>query len=137
MLEALSSHAMSSSNGTDLLGLAERRLAWLEKRQSVLAGNVANADTPGYVAKDVSPFQGVLQNQMAVTLAQTEPGHLSGKNGTAHAAATGGNISISGNEVKLEDQLEKVADTNDQQRLATTLYSRYTSMISTVLGSGS
>lgn len=137
MLEALSSHAMSSSNGTDLLGLAERRLTWLEKRQSVLAGNVANADTPGYVAKDVSPFQGVLQNQMAVTLAQTEPGHFSGKNGTAHAAATGGNISISGNEVKLEDQLEKVADTNDQQRLATTLYSRYTSMISTVLGSGS
>lgn len=137
MLEALSSHAMSSSNGTDLLGLAERRLTWLEKRQSVLAGNVANADTPGYVAKDVSPFQGVLQNQMAVTLAQTEPGHLSGKNGTAHAAATGGNISISGNEVKLEDQLEKVADTNDQQRLATTLYSRYTSMISTALGSGS
>ncbi|BBC78972.1 flagellar basal body rod protein FlgB [Acetobacter orientalis] len=137
MLEALSSHAMSSSNGTDLLGLAERRLTWLEKRQSVLAGNVANADTPGYVAKDVSPFQGVLQNQMAVTLAQTEPGHLSGNNGTAHAAATGGNISISGNEVKLEDQLEKVADTNDQQRLATTLYSRYTSMISTVLGSGS
>lgn len=137
MLEALSSHAMSSSNGTDLLGLAERRLTWLEKRQSVLAGNVANADTPGYVAKDVSPFQGVLQNQMAVTLVQTEPGHLSGKNGTAHAAATGGNISISGNEVKLEDQLEKVADTNDQQRLATTLYSRYTSMISTVLGSGS
>lgn len=137
MLEALSSHAMSSSNGTDLLGLAERRLTWLEKRQSVLAGNVANADTPGYVAKDVSPFQGVLQNQMAVTLAQTEPGHLSGKNGTAHATATGGNISISGNEVKLEDQLEKVADTNDQQRLATTLYSRYTSMISTVLGSGS
>ncbi|WP_094755451.1 flagellar basal body rod protein FlgB [Acetobacter orientalis] len=137
MLEALSSHAMSSSNGTDLLGLAERRLTWLEKRQSVLAGNVANADTPGYVAKDVSPFQGVLQNQMAVTLAQTEPGHLSGNNGTAHAGATGGNISISGNEVKLEDQLEKVADTNDQQRLATTLYSRYTSMISTVLGSGS
>ncbi|OUJ16628.1 flagellar basal-body rod protein FlgB [Acetobacter orientalis] len=128
---------MSSSNGTDLLGLAERRLTWLEKRQSVLAGNVANADTPGYVAKDVSPFQGVLQNQMAVTLAQTEPGHLSGNNGTAHAAATGGNISISGNEVKLEGQLEKVADTNDQQRLATTLYSRYTSMISTVLGSGS
>ncbi|MDN6042205.1 MAG: flagellar basal body protein, partial [Acetobacter sp.] len=79
---------MSSSNGTDLLGLAERRLTWLEKRQSVLAGNVANADTPGYVAKDVSPFQGVLQNQMAVTLAQTEPGHLSGNNGTAHAAAT-------------------------------------------------
>lgn len=137
MLETLSSHAMSSSNGTDLLGLAERRLSWLEKRQSVLAGNVANADTPNYVAKDVSPFQGVLQNQMSMTLAQTEPGHLPGKGGRAHAATTGGSVSIAGNEVKLEDQLEKVADTNDQQRLATTLYSRYTSMISTVLGSSS
>lgn len=137
MLEALSGNALSSANGTNLLGLAERRLQWLEKRQSVLAGNVANADTPGYVAKDVSPFQGVLQNHMALTLAQTEPGHLAGNGGSGRAAATGGSVSIAGNEVKLEDQLEKVADTNDQQRLATTLYSRYTSMISTALGSNS
>ena len=30
------------------LALAERRLAWLDARQRVLAQNIANADTPGY-----------------------------------------------------------------------------------------
>ncbi|GBQ80011.1 flagellar basal-body rod protein FlgB [Gluconacetobacter johannae DSM 13595] len=135
MLEALSSsQAASAQGGTDLLGLADRRLKWLESRESMLAGNVANANTPGYVPKDVSPFQGVLQTQMTMTLAQTEPGHMSGQGGSARADRVGGAQSPDGNEVSLEDQLEKVADTNDQQRFATTVYSHYVSMFTTVLG---
>ena len=134
MLEALASHASSAGNGTDLLGLAERRLKWLEGRQSVLAGNVANADTPNYVAKDVAPFQGVLESQMAVVLAETEPGHMAGMGGSTRANPSGGSTSVDGNRVQIEDELEKVADTNDQQRLATTLYSRYMSMYSVTLG---
>ena len=135
MLEAMSSQAMSAHHGTDVLGLAERRLNWLQARESVLAGNVANANTPGYVAKDVSPFVGVLQNQMAMTLAQTEPGHMAGRNETARTNRSGVGTSRDGNEVRLEDELEKVADTNDQQRLVTTAYTAYIAMYSAVLGS--
>jgi flagellar basal-body rod protein FlgB len=32
----------------DLFNLAEQRLAWADRRQAVLAQNVANANTPGY-----------------------------------------------------------------------------------------
>ncbi|CAA9227005.1 MAG: Flagellar basal-body rod protein FlgB, partial [uncultured Acetobacteraceae bacterium] len=44
----------------DLLQLTERRMAWLEARQRVLAGNIANADTPGYQPRDVRSFASVL-----------------------------------------------------------------------------
>ena len=54
----------------DLLQLTERRMAWLEARQRVLAGNIANADTPGYVARELD-FASALR-------AATGPGAPSG-----------------------------------------------------------
>ncbi|RFD21562.1 flagellar biosynthesis protein FlgB [Komagataeibacter melaceti] len=137
MLEALSSAAGSAHGGTDLFDLAERRLGWLENREATLAGNVANANTPGYVPKDSAPFQGVLQTQMSMMLAQTEPGHMPGR---VHGSRTDHSIastSPDGNQVRLEDELEKIASTNDDQRFATTVYTRYMSMFSTALGTSS
>ena len=43
-----------------LFRLAEQRLAWLDRRQEVLAQNIANADTPGYAARDLPAFAKVL-----------------------------------------------------------------------------
>lgn len=137
MLEALSSQMSQAHTGTDVLALAERRLQWLQNRESVLAGNVANVNTPGYVSKDIAAFQGVLQNQMAMTLALTEPGHMAAHSSSGGTTRTGANTSIDGNQVEIEDELEKVADTNDQQRLATNAYSVYMSMFSTALGTSS
>ncbi|MFW7269491.1 flagellar basal body rod protein FlgB [Gluconacetobacter sp. Hr-1-5] len=137
MLEALSSRMSQAHSGTDVLDLAGRRLQWLQSRESVLAGNVANANTPGYASKDIASFQGVLQNQMATTLAQTAPGHLAGRSTASSATRTGTNTSLDGNQVNIEGELEKIADTNDQQRLATNAYSVYMSMFSIALGSSS
>lgn len=123
--------------GTDLLRLAERKMHWLQDRQSVLAGNIANANTPNYTPKDVSPFHGVLSAHQEVTLAQTEPGHLAGHGGQSGSHKVGGPSSIDGNHVVLETELEKIADTNDQHRLATAAYSRYMGMFGTALGSSS
>src|SRR5487761_1715476 len=36
-----------------LFAALSKRMAWLTERQTVLAQNVANADTPGYVAQDL------------------------------------------------------------------------------------
>ncbi len=48
------------------------------ERLGVLAGNIANADTPGYLARDID-FRSVLQgaDTAPVALAQTKAGHLS------------------------------------------------------------
>ena len=40
----------------DLFRLAGSRMRYLTERQSVVARNIANADTPGYRAQDLTPF---------------------------------------------------------------------------------
>ena len=36
--------------------MLRERMTWLNQRQDVLSQNVANADTPGYVARDLKPL---------------------------------------------------------------------------------
>ena len=46
----------------NLFALATEKSRWLAARQATVAGNVANANTPGYVAKDIQPFDKVLDD---------------------------------------------------------------------------
>ncbi|MBN9578243.1 MAG: hypothetical protein J0H26_07725, partial [Alphaproteobacteria bacterium] len=39
-----------------LFDVLRERMAWLNTRQNVLSTNVANADTPGYGARDIKPM---------------------------------------------------------------------------------
>ena len=39
-----------------LMSMLRTRMSWLHQRQDVLAQNVANADTPKYVAHDLKPL---------------------------------------------------------------------------------
>jgi flagellar basal-body rod protein FlgB len=66
---------------TSPFGVIKERLAWLGQRQQVLARNIANADTPGYVPHDLEPlrFQDMLhRSAVPVRVATTDPGHLGG-----------------------------------------------------------
>jgi len=60
------------------LGLHPQALALREKRSEVLASNLANADTPGYKARDID-FQAVLKRTMpdASSMERTQAGHIS------------------------------------------------------------
>lgn len=122
----------------DIMSLAERKMSYLQNRQSVLAGNVANANTPNYVPKDVSPFQGVLNTEHKAALKRTNPAHLAGNTGAFHTNRIGSRGSLDGNHVVLEDEMAKIADNSDQQRFASSVYGRYVSMMGmAVNGSGS
>jgi flagellar basal-body rod protein FlgB len=120
-----------------LLDLAERRLAWTDRRLAVLARNVANADTPGFKPHDLQPFTAALDNANSVRPMRTQPNHLPGTTGTA----TPGDIvdrtqmqSPNGNAVALDDQLVKVADTQATHSLVVTIYRKYLSMFGMALG---
>ena len=63
---------------TGLFTLAERRLAWLDRRQEVLAHNIANSDTPGFQSRDLAPFAAALARAHVAPLVQTQPNHLPG-----------------------------------------------------------
>ena len=120
---------------TDILGLAASRLGWLDDRQRVLARNIANSDTPGYVPRDERSFGSSLALQ--VEPVRTDPMHLSGDAGTAGTVLMRPRQrSIDGNAVSLDEEMTKVADTDTQQRLVTSLYGKYASMYATALGKG-
>ncbi|TWA98807.1 flagellar basal body rod protein FlgB [Bradyrhizobium stylosanthis] len=96
-----------------LFELASSQARHLELRQSTIATNVANANTPGFKARDVEPFNKVLDT-MPVRLATTSPSHLqlSGAETDTRATAKKDSWEVvhSGNSVSLEQEMIKGND---------------------------
>jgi len=117
------------------VALAERRLAWLEQRQRVLSQNVANADTPQYRARDITPFDRVMRGT-ASTLARTDTAHLHPAGGALRPRPDRATTerTPNGNGVALDEQALKVADTDGAHALATGLHRRYLGLFRTALG---
>jgi flagellar basal-body rod protein FlgB len=120
-----------------LFDLAERRLAWADRRQAVLAQNIANANTPGFQPHDLKPFAAALDHANSVTPVRTQPNHLAG---TAGGAAQAELVerprtrAPDGNAVTLDEQLVKVANTETAHALVTTIYKKYLGMFAMALG---
>jgi flagellar basal-body rod protein FlgB len=126
-----------------LLSMLRQRMSWLEARQSVLSQNVANTDTPGYVARDLKPvdFESMLRktggNDFQPGLSTTDPRHIAvapkdgGFDGTE---APDVEASPNGNSVSLEAEMIKVSDTQGQFQAATNLYSKAMSLMRTAIG---
>jgi flagellar basal-body rod protein FlgB len=77
---------------TDALDFQAQALNLRSERQRVLASNIANVDTPGYVAREMN-FAQALRNATgttstgsipAATMTATAPGHIGGNNGAAN-----------------------------------------------------
>lgn len=116
-----------------LFALADRRTAWLAARQSVLAQNIANADTPHYRARDLAPFASGFAPHLA--LASTASGHLAGRPAPAAPVLTPpGEHAPDGNAVAIDEQLVKVADTDTAHELTLSLSRTYMIMFRTAIG---
>jgi flagellar basal-body rod protein FlgB len=120
----------------DVFSLAEKRLAWIGQRQGVLAQNIANANTPGYAARDIKPFSEVLA---AETRNETVNAASANFEPTANDIVSPLDRSVSGrsldgNGVALDEQLEKVAETDTAHQLAANLYKKYVSLFKTAIG---
>ena len=123
-----------ADDGMGLFDLAERRLAWIDRRQGLLAQNIANANTPGYVARDLQPFAQTLA-RVTPGLSLTDPMHLqppAGSNPAARARAA--ERAPDGNAVSMDVELTKVADTDGAHALVTNLFKKYLGMYRTVIG---
>ena len=117
-----------------LFNLAESRLAWISHRQTLLAQNIANADTPGWKVHDVHPFTAAV-DALAISVLRTAPSHLSGTAGTASdmIARTQGR-SPDGNMVSIEREMQKVADGDTNHDLVMQLYKKFQGLFRTALG---
>jgi flagellar basal-body rod protein FlgB len=125
------------SSQIGLFDLAEKRLMWTAQRQSVLAANIANANTPTFQARDIQSFDSVLSDSGSIEPARTQPAHMAGTVPTGLASLTTDPPkarALDGNTVSLDQQLTKVADTETTQALVTTIWKKYAGMFSTALG---
>lgn len=121
-----------NSASIDVFALAEKRLEWTGQRQAVLAQNIANANTPGYVAREVKPFNEVLAAQAQQTAVGRFGTAAASPKSVADLSVT--ERSMNGNAVVLDEQLEKVAETDNSSQLAINLYKKYQSMFRIALG---
>ncbi len=119
-----------------LFALADRKLAWIDRRQQVLSQDIANADTPGWRAHDVKPFAALLQSP-PLTLAATEGEWLppaDAGSAVAPAETLPTEVSADGNGVVLDAALLRVADTDMTHTLTTELLRSYMGMFRTAIG---
>ena len=122
-----------------LLSQIKGRLTWLDERQRVVAQNVANADTPGYVARDLrapSDFAAALREGGGLRMVQTSAGHMpvGGPNGAPVARFTSqatpdSETTLDGNSVVVEEQMLKMAESGMAYDAAIGLYQKSMSMI--------
>jgi flagellar basal-body rod protein FlgB len=93
-----------------LFEVASRQAEWLSVRQSTVSGNIANANTPGFRARDVTPFDAVLQNTN-MPMATTNPLHFADATTDRYVVESevnkGSAQQLSGNSVELSDELMK------------------------------
>lgn len=130
-------------NRIPLFSLLTKRASWLDKRQEVLARNIANADTPGYAPHDLKPqdFRRLLDQPAArpgLGLAATNAAHTAGSTTPSkwrqEKARETYETAPDGNAVVLEEQLFKVSETQADHRLALNLYAKHVAMLKAVLG---
>lgn len=121
-----------------------RRMDWLSKRQTVLADNIANADTPGYAPQDLKEpeFQSVLRRALRPMAPQvTHPGHVDAsaperREPRSEDAREKYETAPSGNAVVIEEQLVKVSENQMNYQTMTSLYRKHMQMFLTALGGG-
>lgn len=125
----------SRARTADPIALAEARMRWLDRRQTVLAGNVANADTPAYRPRDLHPFVAMIRRGgAAAAVTRTHAGHLAPAEPSGGVARRGAESSPNGNAVSLDEQALKIAETDGAHALATAVHRRWNGMLRTALG---
>ncbi|MBL4749713.1 MAG: flagellar biosynthesis protein FlgB [Amylibacter sp.] len=105
---------------------ASQRLQWLGNRQKVISENVANSDTPGYKAKDVTSFAKMLEGTQKTGILTTNPRHIGSSTDVPGVKSVidqeAWSETITGNTVVLEQQTIKANEVGENYQLAVQLY---------------
>jgi len=112
--------------------LLARSLSLRSRRQEVIAGNIANLDTPGYTAREL-PFREVLRAQLEgrgpVRLVSTHPAHLKPK-------PPAGEVEDRGEPVDLDQEMVRLSENAFNFQAAVQFLNRKLEGLRTVLEGG-
>ncbi len=121
----------------NVIRMAEALAAHAGQRQGVIARNIAEADTPGYRARDLPDFAASYGDEAAGgTMRTTRPGHVGGADAAPEAVAmtVTGSAAPNGNTVSLEDEMVKAADVKQQHDMALAVYRSVSDILRASLG---
>ncbi len=101
---------------TNKIGLfSKKALDANAKKALLINSNIANAETPGYKAVDIKPFEKELENAYKgkIKMSKTNPGHLGGgmdslKNFTTDITVSKAPGRLDGNNVNLDKEVVKL-----------------------------
>lgn len=114
---------------TPLLSALTERLKFLSARTGVIAENIANADTPGFVARDL---KAPVARHAAAALKTTNARHIQpGASPSSPRAETAPDpdAAINGNQVSIETQMMKLSETRMDYQLASTIYRKSVELV--------
>jgi flagellar basal-body rod protein FlgB len=110
----------------DILRISSAMARHAGQRQAIVAQNVANADTPGYIARDLPSFAASYGSETAsVGLRATRDQHMHGtRSGDILPAAIEitDQSSPNGNQVSIETEILKSVDAKRQHDRALAIY---------------
>ena len=105
-------------------------------RQAQIAKNIANADTPGYRAQDLTAFSETFEQTGQIR--STRAGHMTDSSfGAAFRTQDiGGPSSPNGNNVSVEVELARGTDAKSSHEMALTVYKSSLDLLRASLGRG-
>ena len=123
-----------------ILRLASEAANHATARQSIIAENMANSDTPGYRAKDIASFAEVLHARTNLTEFNrpVREGHIPFESyiqgQRVDESSAFGTESPNGNTVSIEDQMVRAAEVKHQHELALGVYQKSMNILRASLG---
>ena len=125
-----------SSADDDLLSALGVKLKHLNQKQSVISQNIANSDTPHYKTRDLADIN--FSSGMGVQLQATSPYHITSANAATDfkylEQKNSGNTTLDGNNVNLEEQMLKMAQTDMEYNKTIGLMRQINGLVSTAIG---
>ncbi|RZJ32145.1 MAG: flagellar basal body rod protein FlgB [Brevundimonas sp.] len=118
-----------------LLSQIKGRLSWLDQRQRVIAENVANSDTPGYVGRDLNQptdFAAAMRNGGGVRMTRTSAMHIAPAGQSTRfdtVQAPDSETTLDGNAVVVEEQMLKMAESRMAYDAAIGFYQKSMQML--------
>lgn len=121
----------------DVFRMSSAMAAHAGRRQAVIAQNVANADTPGYIAKDIAAFAdayGADVGGLRTTRAQHFPSSASTLPDGGRAFGLSEDASPNGNAVSIETEMLKSVDAKRAHDRALAIYKSALNVLRTTIG---
>lgn len=122
-------------NDLAILRMADAMARHASGRHELISRNIANADTPGFRARDLKPFEALLPSDF--DMRATRPTHLNAEptqNFEPVFTSAPGSASPNGNDVALPDQMMRATGATQSHDMAMTVYKKTMDILRLGLG---